>query len=837
MKKMRLGRTGWSWITAAIVVSVAVCLVPSQVHAWTYEYRDDFSTSKAEQDSYLHSIFWPQGAFPPEESYLYLSDTQQQSELGFGDYNGEAAVLGYSFPVGSSRSNGAVSGNLNIDIRFQDTTDLVSGSFQYSLSDDGVNWESARQLGQGSHNIPLESVSGVCYIRFRGTEVLIDNLDVFLRSSTASIKVPSDFAKIQDAIDAASNGDIIEVSPGTYTGDKNWDIDFKGKAITLRSSSGPGQTIIDCAGIDGHRGFYFHQGESRNSVLRGFTIKGAVLSGSKIPPENSSWNPSPAHPIGGGIYCEFSSPSIIDCVIKQCSAELGGGIGSVGGSPLIFDCTIEQCQAGGFGAGIGLIRDSDARIVNCTINRNTGSDNSVGGGVYCWQSRLKMAGCDISLNNAQGNAQGGGIYCGGSSTHATLEHCIVSNNNAQTGGGIFSDSYADLSITNCTIADNTNSGVHADASYIAIKNSIVWYNGGSAVLLNGSLSSSPVLFSNIEGYHSGQGNIDLDPMFASRGSDYHLQSFLGRFNSGQWITDSKSNHSPCIDAGDPQDPIGAEPFPNNKRINMGAYGGTREASKSTGPLIIHVDGSRGNKYNSGLSRDQAFRTIQEAVDWADHGDTIMVWPGTYREAVFVKSKAITIQSADDAAVVMAPSNDPIAFTFQFAESSRSVLRNFVITNCNEEAIFCNGASPELTNLTIVNNQFGIVAYGGSDPSITNCIFWNNWNNENQVIGDLEGCRARYSNLGALEPDDANLGNISEDPLFADINNDNFHLQSEYGRYLPNSRSWTTDSQTSPCIDKGDPAMYIGREQKPHAGKVNMGAYGGTPFASKSGPSW
>jgi hypothetical protein len=63
------------------------------------------------------------------------------------------------------------------------------------------------------------------------------------------------------------------------------------------------------------------------------------------------------------------------------------------------------------------------------------------------------------------------------------------------------------------------------------------------------------------------------------------------------------------------------------------------------------------------------------------------------------------------------------------------------------------------------------------------------------------------------------------------------LQSEYGRYLPNSRSWTTDSQTSPCIDKGDPAMYIGREQKPHAGRVNMGAYGGTPFASKSGPSW
>jgi len=816
MKKMRLGRTGWSWITAAIVVSVAVCLVPAQVNAWTYNYRDDFSTNKAEQDSYLHSIFWPQGAFPPEESYLYRNDTD---ELGFGDYNGEAAVLGYSFPVGSSRSNGAVSGNLSIDIRFQDTTDLVSGSFQYSLSDDGVNWESARQLGQGSHNISLESVSGVCYVRFRGTEVLIDNLEVFLNSYPAKKNVPLDFATIQDAINAASNGDIIEVSPGTYTGDGNWDIDFKGKAITLRSSSGPGQTTIDCA--EGHRGFYFHTREKQHSVLRGFTIKGAVLSGSEIPSENSNWNPSPAHPVGGGIFCENSSPSIIDCVIKQCSAELGGGIGSVGGSPQIFNCTIEQCGAGGFGAGIGLIKGSNARIVNCTIKRNTGSNNSVAGGVYCLQSRLKMAGCDISFNNAQGNAHGGGIYCGGSSTQAALEHCIVSNNNAQTGGGIFSDSYADLDIINCTIADNTHSGVYADASYIAIKNSIVWYNGGSAVSLNGSLSSS-ILYSNIEGYYSGQGNIDSDPKFASRGSDYHLRSgFTGQMTN--W-----SNHSPCIDAGDPQDPIGAEPFPNNKHINMGAYGGTREASYSTGPFIIHVDQS--GKY-SGQYTGQAFRTIQEAVRWADHGDTVMVWPGTYRESVFVEGRSITIQSADDAAVVM--SND-YAFTFQFAESSRSVLRNFVITNCGEGAIFCQSASPELTNLTIVNNQFGITAYGGSDPSINNCIFWNNGNTE---FSDLEQCRARYSCLGALKPDDSNLGNISEVPLFADINNDDFHLQSEYGRYLPNSRSWTTDSQTSPCIDKGDPAMYIGREQKPHAGRVNMGAYGGTPFAGKSGSSW
>ena len=60
--------------------------------------------------------------------------------------------------------------------------------------------------------------------------------------------VPDDYSTIQQAINSASNGDIIEVSPGTYTGDGNRDIDFKGKAITVRSSSGAGQTTIDCTG-------------------------------------------------------------------------------------------------------------------------------------------------------------------------------------------------------------------------------------------------------------------------------------------------------------------------------------------------------------------------------------------------------------------------------------------------------------------------------------------------------------------------------------------------------------------------------------------------------------
>jgi hypothetical protein len=62
--------------------------------------------------------------------------------------------------------------------------------------------------------------------------------------------------------------------------------------------------------------------------------------------------------------------------------------------------------------------------------------------------------------------------------------------------------------------------------------------------------------------------------------DYHLKSQAGWWDADeeQWTTDETT--SPCIDAGDPTRPIGLEPFPNGGIINMGAYGGTAEASKS-----------------------------------------------------------------------------------------------------------------------------------------------------------------------------------------------------------------------------------------------------------------
>jgi len=73
--------------------------------------------------------------------------------------------------------------------------------------------------------------------------------------------------------------------------------------------------------------------------------------------------------------------------------------------------------------------------------------------------------------------------------------------------------------------------------------------------------------------------------------------------------------------------------------------------------------------------------------------------------------------------------------------------------------------------------------------------------------------------------------ISTDPLFADPANGDFHLKSEAGRC--SESGWVADSETSPCIDTGDPSYDFSNEPKPNGGRINIGAYGNTEEASMS----
>ena len=86
-----------------------------------------------------------------------------------------------------------------------------------------------------------------------------------------------------------------------------------------------------------------------------------------------------------------------------------------------------------------------------------------------------------------------------------------------------------------------------------------------------------------------KGCISANPRFVG-GGDFHLQSTAGHWTSAGWVLDSAT--SPCIDAGDPASDFSLEPAPNGSRINMGAYGGTAQASKSyapPAPTVLSID--------------------------------------------------------------------------------------------------------------------------------------------------------------------------------------------------------------------------------------------------------
>ena len=162
----------------------------------------------------------------------------------------------------------------------------------------------------------------------------------------------------------------------------------------------------------------------------------------------------------------------------------------------------------------------------------------------------------------------------------------------------------------------------------------------------------------------------------------------------------------------------------------------------------HVDGVGGDDNNDGLSRGSAFATVGRGVEAASDGDSVLVWPGVYSEAVDFDGKAITVASADDPAVLEAPGG--YAVSFYSYEGSESVLRNFIIRD-SYTGLFIAGASPTLSNLTVVDNRFGAAAYAESAPDIASCIFYNNTDE------DLLGCEAHHSwpqeEIGPVVSDD------------------------------------------------------------------------------------
>ncbi len=187
-----------------------------------------------------------------------------------------------------------------------------------------------------------------------------------------------------------------------------------------------------------------------------------------------------------------------------------------------------------------------------------------------------------------------GISCDGN--NITLKNCIIEGNK-NYGISVYDSN--NIGIINCTVTGNGSNEIDGggigiwDNNNVIIVNTILWNNfpqnvktwSGKEPTISYSCTDFDPLFA-ANGYWADVNNTNIvvepnDPNATWIDGDYHLMSEYGRWDANikAWIYDLDQLESPCINAGDPTHSIGNEPQPNGGIINMGAYGGTSQASK------------------------------------------------------------------------------------------------------------------------------------------------------------------------------------------------------------------------------------------------------------------
>jgi len=383
------------------------------------------------------------------------------------------------------------------------------------------------------------------------------------------------FLTIQEAINAASEGDEIWIKKGTYPLCTQITVDT---AVDIYGGFAGSETQRDerdwstnVTTIDGQGSVYHCFYVTADTTIDGLTITGGNANGD-VPDQRGggmySYQASPtitnctltgnSAEFGGGIYNRKSSPSIMNCIFMENAAvNYGGAIENYQSSPTIDKCTISKntAQKGG-----GIYNDqSSPTISDCTLSKNNSTES--GGGIYSRESLPIITNCTFKdnisdfgggiLNGAESTSMisncsftgntavtsGGGMYIDTSSPAIT--NCILSDNSATYGGALYNDNSFSV-IVNCTLSNNsaTNNGGairNKDASTSTITNTILWANTApdGPEIYNDDTSTPTITFCDIQGGYVGQGNINSDPLFVNPSNgDFHLT-----------VT------SPCIDKG------------------------------------------------------------------------------------------------------------------------------------------------------------------------------------------------------------------------------------------------------------------------------------------------
>jgi len=591
-------------------------------------------------------------------------------------------------------------------------------------------------------------------------------------------------------------------NPVTVNRFLEWDV---GGGIVFAAGDGSlSNCIIEhCRNIDGGgiRCLYGSSPDISNCLITGNSSMGGeyfqggggiYISDSSPTISNSTITGNAAERNGGGIYCtDFASPTITSCLITGNSAgQYGGGIYCTSdSSPTIVACSITENISNDDGGGIYCYKSSST-IRNSILAMNTAKDD--GGGIYFGYSwALVITNCMIYGNRASGyyHACGGGIYCY-QSTPAIKNSTLVENTAEDEGGGICCDNSAPT-ITNCILWDDIPQEIYSSSG----SPSVTFSDIGGGWAGEGNIDSDPIFLNpgNNDFHLMGISpcvdtgtdagvyiDIDEDPRPQGQGFDMGADEVI--LEGPVLVIQPVSFHEIAEYGGYLENDtllicnIGTEdleysviPGSESWLSLDGDLHGIIQPDENTSVFLqFDISILEGGIYTdtiSVLSNDpvrpslniqvrldvlsegtirvpENCGTIQEAIDLALDGATVLVADGTYtgygNRDIDFSGKAITVMSVNGASLTVIDCEDmERGFYFRNGEGSDSRLDDITIKNGSAGSlsgggIYCHfGSSPTISNCIITGNSAyhgnggGICCFNGSSPIITNCTITGN----------------------------------------------------------------------------------------------------------------
>ncbi|MCH7878484.1 MAG: T9SS type A sorting domain-containing protein [candidate division Zixibacteria bacterium] len=549
-------------------------------------------------------------------------------------------------------------------------------------------------------------------------------------ASAKTIHVPAEYASIQQGIDAANSGDEVVVAPGIYSGPGNRDLDFAGKALTLRSSGGIETTIIDVEGSasEHHRALWFHSGETSLSVVDGFTIRnglaiqggGVLIVGASPTLQNMRFVNNVATMGSGGAaqIIVGANPVFTNTNFEGNSAELGcgGAVSVMGASVTITNCEFlsNRALAGG---GLNLADGDGAVVTGSVFNGNSAAG---GGGIFT--ERFSFSVTDVTFANNTA-AKGGGIFSNGSVFTVDGSEFIENAATFGSGGGIQAIMNSRPTVLNSEFLRNSaefgcGGGVSAMGASVTITNCGFFSN---YALAGGGLNLA-----------EGEGAVVTGSVFNGNSAAGGGGIFTERFSFS--VTDVTFEKNTAGKGGGI--------FSNGSVFTVdGSEFIENSATAGSGGGIQAIMGSRPTVLNSDFRRNSA-------NIGCGGGMSVDASIGTVKNTIFSENTALA------------------GGGFNFVDESGSSLSNCSFVGNSAPGgggIFCERSSPIIENIIIAFSSIGgAFVCSEASPQISCSDFYGNEGGP----GDWGGHVTAQAGIN---------GNFSADPMFCDDGSDTYAL--------------------------------------------------------------